>query len=101
RLRVMNLLRGRRELCVCDIVETLGLPQAKVSRHLAYLRRAGLVDARREGQWVHYRLAAPRNAFHKKMIECLACCIAEAPELRRDRARLAKGEGEGVGGGCC
>ncbi len=88
RLRIMNLLRGRRELCVCDIIRVLDLPQAKVSRHLAYLRRAGLVATRRQGQWVYYRLRQAEGNFHANMLECLRCCLAEVPELQADRARL-------------
>ncbi len=56
RLRILNLLLNRSELCVCDLVTALDAPQSLVSRHLAYLRRAGLVLARREGVWMHYRL---------------------------------------------
>jgi ArsR family transcriptional regulator len=88
RLRVLNLLRHREELCVCEIVELLGMPQARVSQHLAYLRRAGLVADRKDGLWVYYRLARPRGAFHRKMIECLSCCLSQVPELRRDREHL-------------
>ena len=57
RLRMMGLLLRRRELCVCDFVEVLGITQSKASRHLRYLLHAGLVDDRRAGTWVHYRLA--------------------------------------------
>lgn len=88
----MNLLRGGGETCVCDLITALGVPQAKVSRHLAYLRRAGLVDTRRDGQWVYYRLSRPEGAFHRKMLECLRCCLAEVPELEADRARLGGGD---------
>lgn len=88
RLRIMNLLRGHQEICVCDLMQVLDLPQAKVSRHLAYLRRADLVDTRREGQWVYYRLSQAQGAFHTKMLECLRCCLAEVPELQADRDRL-------------
>src|SRR4051794_14901027 len=56
RLRLLNML-GSGEVCVCDLVAVLDVPQPKVSRHLAYLRRAGLVVARKEGLWMHYRLA--------------------------------------------
>ncbi len=84
----MNLLRGHGEICVCDLMRVLDLPQAKVSRHLAYLRRAGLVETRREGQWVQYRLSPADGTFHHKMLECLRCCLAEVPELRADRKRL-------------
>ncbi|MFZ0855952.1 MAG: metalloregulator ArsR/SmtB family transcription factor, partial [Candidatus Acidiferrales bacterium] len=60
RLRLLNLIAGR-EVCVCYFVEILRLSQPKISRHLAYLRRAGVVAARREGKWMHYRLAMPRD----------------------------------------
>lgn len=91
RLRILNLLRGQEELCVCDIVRVLELPQAKVSRHLAYLRRARLVAARKEGLWMFYRLAEASGAFHGKMLECLACCFEDVPELAADALRLGKG----------
>lgn len=88
RLRIMNLLRSHREICVCDIMRVLDLPQAKVSRHLAYLRRAGFVDTRRDGQWIYYRLLKPQGALHTKMLECLRCCLAEVPQLQADRTKL-------------
>ncbi|MBB6430500.1 ArsR/SmtB family transcription factor [Algisphaera agarilytica] len=94
RLRLMNLLQDQEEVCVCDLMNTLDLPQAKVSRHLAYLRRAELVETRKDGQWVYYRLAPSGSAFHAKMLECLQCCFAEVPELQADRDRLC-------GGDCC
>lgn len=99
RLRIMNLLVGG-EICVCDLIDVLDLPQAKVSRHLAYLRRAELVDTRRDGQWIYYRLARPENAFHRKMLECLRCCLAEVPELEVDRARLERDKTTGSRN-CC
>jgi ArsR family transcriptional regulator len=89
RLRILHLLR-RGELCVCDLVAVLDVPQPKASRHLAYLRRAGLVTARKEGLWMHYRLAPARSVFHQKLLDCLACCFADVPELARDDVRLAK-----------
>ncbi len=95
RLRLLHLLQHQREICVCDLVRILDLPQAKVSRHLACLRAAGLTDTRREGPWVHYRLARPRGRFHKKILECLRCCLDEVPELQTDLARLTDD------GSCC
>jgi ArsR family transcriptional regulator, arsenate/arsenite/antimonite-responsive transcriptional repressor len=83
RLRILNMLRGG-ELCVCNIVEVLGVPQPKVSRHLAYLRKAGLVTVRKEGQWCYYTLAPTRNKFHEKILDCLCCCLSEVPELVKD-----------------
>jgi ArsR family transcriptional regulator len=95
RLRILHLLAGG-ELCVCDLVRVLRVPQPTASRHLAYLRRAGLVLTRREGLWSYYRLAPAATPFHQKLIECLGCCFAEVPELAKDAKRL----GRGAGGRC-
>ena len=94
RLRIINMLRGG-ELCVCDIVAVLGVPQPKASRHLAYLRMAGLVVARKQGLWSYYSLAPARTTFHEKILDCLACCFADVPELAKDAKRL------GIRQGCC
>jgi ArsR family transcriptional regulator len=91
RLRILNLLRDREEICVCDLMRVLDLPQAKVSRHLAYLRKAGLVAGRKDQQWMHYRLLPARGKFHAKLLDCLACCMAEVPGLKDDRQRLGAG----------
>src|SRR5277367_3199079 len=80
RLRILNLLRPG-ELCVCDIVSVLDIPQPTASRHLAYLRKSGLVLARKEGLWHYYRLSLPHTSFHKKLLDCLSECNAIAPEL--------------------
>jgi len=90
RLRILNLLRGG-ELCVCDLVDVLDLPQPTVSRHLAYLRNAQLVTARKDGVWQHYRLAPLESPFHKKLLECVAACADESAELTQDTARLRSG----------
>jgi ArsR family transcriptional regulator len=87
RLRILHMLRGG-ELCVCDIVDVLGVPQPKASRHLAYLRKAGLVEARKDGLWSYYKLTPSKNKFHGKLLECLACCFHDVPELARDARRL-------------
>ena len=89
RLRILHLLQGG-ELCVCDIVETLRVPQPTASRHLSYLRRAGLVSVRKDASWSYYTLAEPRNGFHAKLLSCLGSCFDEVPELERDRSRSAK-----------
>jgi ArsR family transcriptional regulator len=89
RLRILNLLRGG-QTCVCDLVEVLEVSQPKVSRHLAYLRRAGLVTARKDGLWMHYRLAPAKTAFHKSLLNCLACCFQSVPELKMDEERLGR-----------
>jgi len=65
RLRLLNLLAEGREVCVCHLHGALELPQPTVSRHLAYLRKAGLVAGRKEGLWVHYRLTKPSEALHR------------------------------------
>jgi ArsR family transcriptional regulator len=102
RLRILNLLRGG-ELCVCDIVRVLDLPQPKISRHLAYLRRAGLVTARKEGLWMHYQLATAKGEFHQSLMTCLACCFASVPELARDVSKLKMTccDRADPKGGCC
>ena len=89
RLRILNLLKSG-EICVCDLVRVIGVPQPKVSRHLAYLRKAGLVSSRKEGLWMYYELAREKNAFHRKMLECLACCFTDVPELAKDLKALGK-----------
>ncbi len=87
RLRILNLLL-RGELCVCDIVNTLRIRQPTASRHLGYLKKAGLVESRRDGLWIHYKLAAPQTQFQHKLIDCLACCFHDVPQLAKDNARL-------------
>jgi ArsR family transcriptional regulator len=87
RLRVLTMLQSG-ELCVCHIVEVLAVPQPKASRHLAYLRKSGLVLARKQGQWNYYRLAPARTDLHRKLLECLCSCVAEMPVLARDAKRL-------------
>src|SRR5476649_536318 len=88
RLRILNLLQGG-ELCVCHLVDVLGVPQPTASRHLAYLRRAGLVLARKAGLWSYYRLTPARNAFHEKLLGCVASCVPEMPELAADARQVA------------
>ena len=97
RLRILSLLRHG-ESCVGDLVAVLKVPQPKVSRHLAYLRKAGLVEAREHGLWNFYRLAPAATPFHKKMLECLAVCYGDVPEIARDRE---KAEVLKKSGGCC
>lgn len=88
RLRILLLLSGG-ERCVCDIVDGLELPQPKVSRHLATLRAAGLVRSRVHANWRHYSLAEPESDFHRKLIDCVLCCVSCIPELAADARRLA------------
>jgi ArsR family transcriptional regulator len=88
-LRILSLLRTG-ELCVCDLVRVLDLPQPKVSRHLAYLRRAGLVLAHKDGLWMHYRLAPAPGKLHRRLLASLDACLEHAPALRRDAALLRR-----------
>ncbi|MCR4413225.1 MAG: metalloregulator ArsR/SmtB family transcription factor [Thermoguttaceae bacterium] len=97
RLRILHVLLGG-ELCVGDLVEALLAPQPRVSRHLAYLRKANLVVVRRSGVWSHYSLAPAKTPFHRKLLECLANCFGDVPELQADKARAAKIRRSG---GCC
>lgn len=97
RLRALCLLREG-ELCVGDLVRILRLPQPTASRHLQYLRRAGLVTARREGRWMFYSLSRPRGAFHRKLLGCLGSCFREVPDVRGDLARAGRLRRKG---GCC
>lgn len=87
RLRILNLLRHG-ELCVCDIVDVLHVPQPTASRHLAYLRRTRLVVARRDGHWSYYRLAESENEFHESVLNCVACCPES--QLRKDFEMLRR-----------
>ena len=97
RLRILSLLRDG-ELCVGDLVAVLQVPQPKVSRHLAQLRRAGLVETRRTGLWIHYSLVTAKTARHRKLLECAVTCFQEVPEIKSDSVR-AKAIRES--GGCC
>ncbi len=92
RLRILNLLQGG-ELCVCEIVSVLDVPQPTASRHLSYLRRAGLVVARKEGLWMHYRVAPARSKSHEMLLECLVQCFREEGVFAKDEERLRRGAG--------
>jgi ArsR family transcriptional regulator len=87
RLRLLSLLEGR-EVCVCHLHEAVQLPQPTVSRHLAYLRRAGLVAARKEGLWVHYRLTEPSSPLHRALRESVSPNLVELATIQADRERL-------------
>jgi ArsR family transcriptional regulator len=84
RIRTLNLLAAG-ELCVCDIVELLDLPQSTVSRHLGYLLRCGLVEVSRGWKFAHYRLAKPANAVHRNLIACVRSCFTGVPSLDAER----------------
>ena len=89
RLRMLHLL-GDGELCVCHLMEVLQLPQSTVSRHLAYLRRVGLVDAREEGTWNHYQLTKPATKLHRALLHCMASCLGGIGQLEHDRKALKR-----------
>ena len=89
RLRLLNLMNGQ-ELCVCYFVGVLGTNQPKISRHLAYLRRAGIVAARKEGKWMHYRIALPSNESVAKILKHTLDWLAHDPEMKRDLVLLNK-----------
>ena len=94
RLRILGLLTAG-EVCVCDIHETLGIPQSKASRHLAALRRAGLVAARRDGLWMHYRLAAQDDPVLAAVLDSARHALTHVPAVRKDLDRLQRRTG------CC
>jgi len=89
RLRLINLI-GDSEVCVCFLVEILKIGQPKISRHLAYLRRAGVVTARREGKWMHYRLTEPPDEHAARIFREVRTSLFEHPEFERDREKLEK-----------
>jgi ArsR family transcriptional regulator len=97
RLRILHLLRDG-DLCVGDLVEILQVPQPTASRHLAYLRRSGLVLTRKEGLWSYYSVASARTTFHTKLLDCLDACFRDVPELAADRSRALRIKRSG---GCC
>lgn len=89
RLRLLNLM-GDQEVCVCYFVEILGCPQPKISRHLAYLRRAGIVSARRSGRWMHYRIVVPPHIGAARILRLTLDMLKEDKAMHTDRARLSK-----------
>lgn len=89
RLRLLNLMASG-ELCVCYFTEIIGAPQPKISRHLAYLRRAGLVSARRDGKWIHYSLQRPTDPQQASVLEATLKALNDDREVQRDRAALEK-----------
>ena len=105
RLRILALLVDG-EVCVCDIHDTLRLPQPTASRHLAYLRNAGLVEARREGTWMHYRMA-PTDPVIEGIVRSAAHAMSHVTAADRDRQRFERQCGKRLpvvavaAGSCC
>ena len=89
RLRLLNLM-GDQEICVCYFVEILGDPQPKISRHLAYLRSAGIVEARREGKWMHYRIVMPPHIGASQVLRQTLAWLKDEKPMQADKARLTK-----------
>jgi ArsR family transcriptional regulator len=87
RLRLLNLIDGH-EVCVCYLVEVLGQSQPKISRHLAYLRKAGIVAARREGKWMHYSISAPAESAATSILAAALGALRADRRMRSDRAKL-------------
>jgi len=106
RLRILALL-GNNEVCVCHIHDSLGLPQPTVSRHLAYLRRTGLVDARRDGVWMHYRVARSLDSDVQAVLNAAVGAVTKVPATAQDRKQFQRSFGElyvlptATGGACC
>src|SRR5262249_48761667 len=94
RLRILGLLLTG-EVCVCDIHESLRIPQSKASRHLAYLRRSGLVETRREGLWIHYRLGTLADPVLAVMGDAVRHALTHIETVQRDGKRLKQRTG------CC
>jgi ArsR family transcriptional regulator len=89
RLRLLNLM-GDQEICVCYLTEILGQPQPKISRHLAYLRSAGIVKVRREGRWMHYRIVMPPHIGATQILQETLSWLKEERIMQADRSRLSK-----------
>jgi ArsR family transcriptional regulator len=87
RLRLLNLMAGR-EVCVCFFVEILRQGQPKISRHLAYLRKAGIVAARREGKWMHYRISPPGEAAVANILAATLASLRTDKQMQADLAKL-------------
>ena len=107
RLRILGLLLTG-EVCVCDIHESLKIPQSKASRHLAYLRRSGLVETRREGLWIHYRLGRLADPVLAAIGDAVRHALTHSDTVHRDGERLQKRTGccvptpgEVTGVSCC
>src|SRR5262245_40438061 len=94
RLRILALLVGG-EICVCEIHGALRLPQPTVSRHLAYLRREGLVDTRREGLWIHYRVAKLDDTVLRTLVDIATHALGHVDAIAKAKDRLERATG------CC
>lgn len=106
RLRIIALL-GNNEVCVCHIHDSLGVPQPTVSRHLAYLRKSGLVAARRDGVWMHYQVSSSLSPAIRGVIAAAVDALQELPATSHDRKQFQRSFGQlyilgtAAGGACC
>ena len=106
RLRILSLL-GNNEVCVCHIHDSLGLPQPTASRHLAYLRKTGLVTTRRDGVWMHYRVSRSLNPVIHDVVAATLNALQRLPATTQDRKHFQRSFGElyvldsPTGGACC
>ena len=106
RLRILALL-GNNEVCVCHIHDSLGLPQPTVSRHLAYLRRSGLVAARRDGVWMHYQVSRSLDPVVEGVVHAAVNALSQVPATSQDRRQFQRAFGQlyvlgtPAGGACC
>ena len=106
RLRILALL-GNNEVCVCHIHDSLGLPQPTVSRHLAYLRKSGLVDVRRDGVWMHYQVSRSLPPVIQRVVDESVRALQQLPATTQDRRQFQRSFGElyvlnsPAGGACC
>jgi ArsR family transcriptional regulator, arsenate/arsenite/antimonite-responsive transcriptional repressor len=105
RLRILALL-GNNEVCVCHIHDTLRLPQPTASRHLAYLRKSGLVDVRRDGVWMHYRVSGSLDPVVQNVVNAAVTALLESPTTSQDRRQFERTFGQlyvldAPGGGTC
>jgi ArsR family transcriptional regulator len=89
RLRIVLLLQAEGELCVCDLMTVLNLPQSTVSRHLAYLKRSCWVDTRRQGVWMYYQLSSESCVICREMLEMFKKHATILPEAEADRKALS------------
>jgi ArsR family transcriptional regulator len=106
RLRILALL-GNNEVCVCHLHDSLALPQPTVSRHLAYLRRAGLVDVRRDGVWMHYQVARSLDPAVQTVVNAAVDALTGVQTTAQDRKQFQRAFGQlyvlnsSAGGACC
>ncbi|MFP4168249.1 MAG: ArsR/SmtB family transcription factor [Desulfonatronovibrionaceae bacterium] len=100
RLRILSLLTSG-ELCVCEIEAALGLPQSTVSRHLALLRQAELVQGRRKGVWMYYRLLDDPDGMHKQILEVVRIYLTQDPAAQKDLSRLKDYFARAKNSPCC